>query len=239
MASKQIVLPDIGNVTLYKKRGNTNIRLSFARDGSLRVSLPYWLPYQAGIQFAHSKKDWIVRNRPTQTQILHHFDRIGKAHTLVIKADFGTQRPSVRVAKNMITVSCPASLQAEHQTIQAAAVRGALKALKLEAETLLPQRLAQLAKQHNFTYKSSDIKRLSSRWGSCNQQKHITLNLFLMQLPWHLIDYVLLHELVHTEHLNHSAGFWARFEQALPDAKKLRKSLRNHRTTIVPGNALA
>lgn len=234
MASKQISLPDIGTVTLYKKRGNTNIRLSFTRDGSLRVSLPYWLPYQAGVQFALSKKDWIIKHQPERPVSLRHSDRIGKAHRLVINPGASGQKATVRVARNLITVSCPANTHPEHQTIQAAAVRGAIKALKLEAEALLPQRLDQLARRHGFSYASCEIKRLSSRWGSCGQQKNITLNLFLMQLPWQLIDYVLLHELTHTEHLNHSDGFWQRFEQVLPGAKSFRKQLKEHRTMIVP-----
>ena len=44
MASKTVTIPNIGEVQLTKRRGNTNIRMSFARDGSVRVSLPFWLP---------------------------------------------------------------------------------------------------------------------------------------------------------------------------------------------------
>jgi predicted metal-dependent hydrolase len=53
-----------------------------------------------------------------------------------------------------------------------------------------------------------------------------------MQLPWDLIDYVLLHELVHTEHLHHGAGFWQRFDQVLPGAKQKRKALRAYKPSV-------
>ena len=234
MATKQVNIPDIGTVTLYKKRGNSNIRMSFARDGSIRVSLPYWVPYKAGIDFAISREMWIARHRPVQNQVLLHKDRIGKAHRLVITQTAAKQKPTVRVARNTITVLCPAHLSVAHEHVQTAAERGALRALKLEAETLLPQRLKHLAQLHNFDYASTTIKRLSSRWGSCSQHKDITLNLFLMQLPWQLIDYVLLHELIHTEHLDHSVDFWKRFDSVLPGAKRLRSQLKSHRTVILP-----
>ncbi|MGZ6005017.1 MAG: M48 family metallopeptidase, partial [Candidatus Saccharimonadales bacterium] len=110
--------------------------------------------------------------------------------------------------------------------VQAKALIGCERALRQEAETLLPQRLKQLADKHDYSYTGVDIKKLKSRWGSCNQHHHISLNLYLMMLPWALIDYVLLHELNHTKHLNHSPSFWTEIETKMPHAKQLRKQLR-------------
>lgn len=233
MASKTLEIPGIGPVTINKKRGNRNIRLSFSRNGQVRVSVPYWVPYQAGVQFALSRRGWITTHRPKPQDALTHLARVGKAHRLQFLAD-STIKPTVQVKNNLITIKHPALLRVDSPAVQAAATRGTLRALKAEADHLLPQRLQQLAQQHHFDYKSVATKRLSSRWGSCSQFKDITLNIYLMQLPWQLIDYVLLHELTHTEHLNHSAAFWARFQDALPNAKLLRKQLRAYRTAIMP-----
>lgn len=233
MASKQVVIDGIGPVTLYKKRGNSHIRLSFARNGMIRVSLPYWVPYQAGIQFAVSRKAWIDKHRPSGASLIQNKHRIGKAHR-VIFIPGSVAKPTVRVQSNQIRVLHPAASLPALPSVQAAVGRGALKALKIEAEQLLPQRLDALARTHGFDYKSVGVKRLSSRWGSCSQAKDITLNLYLMQLPWDLIDYVLVHELVHTEHLDHSAAFWRRFESVLPDAKQRRKRMKQYRTIIEP-----
>lgn len=234
MASKQVEIPQIGIVNLYKKRGNTHIRMSFARDGSLRVSLPYWLPYQAGVNFAVQRSSWIEKHRPTGQSLLEDNDHIGKAHRLVFVADAAKPRPTVRVGKNQILVTHPMTSLLTSKLVQEAAKRGAHRALKLEADQLLPQRLEQLAHSNGFSYRGVSTKRLSSRWGSCSQHKEITLNIYLMQLPWHLIDYVLVHELVHTEHLDHSQAFWKRFEQAMPDAKNRRKQMKQYRTVIMP-----
>lgn len=235
MAQKIITMPDVGEILLVKRRGSRSMRLSFTRDGRIRVSLPTWVPYQAGIDFMLSKRDWIVKHRPAGSDLLEDDARIGKAHRLKFQISSTARQPSVRVAQGRVTVSCPATLPISSKSVQAAATRGALKALKAEADRLLPQRLDELAAKHGFSYRSVSTKRLSSRWGSCSQAKDIILNTYLMQLPWDLIDYVIIHELVHTEHLNHGDGFWRRFESVLPEAKTRRKALKTYRTAILPG----
>lgn len=160
--------------------------------------------------------------------------RIGKAHRLYfIKSPEGT-KPSVRVTPIKVRITHPSSLNVMEKSVQAAAERGAKKALLAEAEHLLPQRLADLAAAHGFGYRNVSVKQLKTRWGSCDQNRDIILNYYLMQLPWNLIDYVLVHELVHTEHLNHSDAFWARFERAMPDAREIRKQLKPYRTSVLP-----
>ena len=73
---------------------------------------------------------------------------------------------------------------------------------------------------------------MTSRWGSCDQQHNIVLNLFLMQLPWELIDYVLVHELAHTQVLRHGPDFWQLMERLLPDCRSLRRRMRDHQPVL-------
>src|SRR5213075_157516 len=87
------------------------------------------------------------------------------------------------------------NLPLESVDVQAKAQKAAERALKVEAENLLPQRLKILAERHNFSYKDVKIRKLTSRWGSCSNAKNIRLSYYLIQLPWPMIDYVLLHEL--------------------------------------------
>lgn len=119
-----------------------------------------------------------------------------------------------------------------HPAVQKAAQTASIRALKKEAGQLLPQRLRTLAMQTGFTYKSVGVKQLKSRWGSCTHQKEITLNLFLMQLPWRLIDYVLLHELTHTKVMRHGPPFWKELEKHVPRAKQLSKEIANHHPVL-------
>ena len=233
MPSKDFDIPDIGTVHIYKRRGSKSIRLGFDGKGEIRVSIPSWVPYQAGVTFTKQRKDWIAKHRPEISGMFRSGDRIGKAHHMSIIADPDVSSVQVRLKGSEIIVKHPSRLAADDVKVQMAAERGAKKALLLEATRLLPQRLQLLASKHDFRYKSVEVKQLKTKWGSCNQNHEITLNYYLLQLPWNLIDYVLIHELVHTEHLNHSDAFWRRFEQALPGAKTIRKELRTYKTSVI------
>lgn len=232
MAVKEVQVPHIGTVKLYKRRGSHSIRLSVSGDGSVRVTMPSWVTYGSALHFVHSKLDWIISQQPSiQTQLPDGF-KVGKNHHLYFKPSPRQTSISARLYDTEIIVSYPEHLTYSDPEVQTVARQGSIRALRDQAETLLPKRLGQLASSHGFSYQSVGIKRLKGRWGSCNQNKDIILNLFLMQLPWQLIDYVLLHELVHTVALHHGPNFWAEFDKVLPGAKSVRKRLRSYSPSL-------
>lgn len=81
--------------------------------------------------------------------------------------------------------------------------------MRKEAKASLPRRVAELAHMHGFHYDRLTIRDSKTRWGSCSSRNTISLSLYLMQVPEHLQDYVILHELCHTVHHDHSPRFWA------------------------------
>ena len=86
---------------------------------------------------------------------------------------------------------------------------------------------------HNLPYKSVKIKSSSGRWGSCSAQGNINLSYYLVLLPKHLIDYVLLHELAHTREMNHGERFWDLLDRMTDGkAQALRAELRKYQTKI-------
>ena len=102
-----------------------------------------------------------------------------------------------------------------------------VETLRRSAKVILLPRLAQLAHQHGFTYRKSFIKNNKTNWGSCSNVNNINLNLKLMNLPEHLRDYVILHELCHTRIKNHGAQFWALLNSVtVGKAKEYAKELR-------------
>lgn len=235
MATKQVSIPSIGTVTLYKRRGNRSLRLSIGTNGEVRVSLPYWLPYKAGEHFALAKQSWILENRHrNQMSVLRHGHSIGKAHRLSFERGLLVKELRSRVVANEIRITIPDNLSSEDAAVQMIAYKASIRALKKEAEALLPQRLEALSRQTGLTFTGVSVKPLKSRWGSCNSEREITLNVFLMQLPWHLIDYVLVHELTHTKIMQHGIPFWREMERHLPLAKRLRKQIGEFRPILTP-----
>lgn len=225
MPNKNFTLDHGLDITVYKRRGNRNLRLSIAPSGQVRVSIPAWAPYRAGLDFARSRRDWIsAQHRPAEP--LKHGQAIGKGHHLQFIAKPSVTKAASRISDNTIVISHPEAEQPDSPAVQRAARAASVRALRHQAERLLPQRLAALAAIHDFTYQEVSIKQLKSRWGSCDHRTHIVLNLFLMQLPWELIDYVLLHELTHTRILKHGPDFWQAMATASPKTVALRKDLR-------------
>jgi hypothetical protein len=103
------------------------------------------------------------------------------------------------------------------------------------AEKKLTERLKELADRHCFRYNQVCIRNQKTRWGSCSARNNISLNLKLMLLPDNLIDFVLLHELVHTRIKNHGKEFWSELAGLLggADVKNLRLQMKKYGLRIL------
>lgn len=83
------------------------------------------------------------------------------------------------------------------------------KILTKKAKEYLPYRLEYFAKLYGYNYDKCRLSHANTRWGSCSSNKTISLNIGLMKVPEVLRDYVILHELAHLNHMDHSKEFWA------------------------------
>ncbi len=102
-----------------------------------------------------------------------------------------------------------------------------------KAREKLTKRLNELAKQHGFSYNRLFLRQQRTRWGSCSAKNNINLNLKLARLPDELLDYVILHELVHTRIKNHGKKFWAELENLMEGARRLDRELSRYRLDLL------
>lgn len=234
MPSQIVNIPDLGEILLAKRRGTRHIKLSVTPKGVVKLSMPYWAPYSVGVNFARSRKGWILKQKAKyQPVLITDGARIGKTLTVVItphtSAAFRTQ-----IEGSYLKVGLPAGssvVQWQEKLLEAAE-----KALKKEARSSLLPRTAELARLHGFRFDGVKVRKMTSRWGSCSSKKHITLSYYLVQLPQELIDYVIIHELLHTKYMHHGPKFWQAFEDILPGAKKMRKSVHLYRPALIVGS---
>jgi hypothetical protein len=98
--------------------------------------------------------------------------------------------------------------------------------IRIRAASELPARLFELAGIHGFAVTSVSVRNQRTRWGSCSPSGRISLNWRLVQVPTAVRDYVLLHELAHLRHLNHSARFWRELARLCPHHAEARRWLR-------------
>ena len=96
------------------------------------------------------------------------------------------------------------------------------------ATDFLLKRLEKIAKMDGFIYNKAIIRNQKTRWGSCSGKNNINLNMQLMNIPNYLIDYVILHELVHTKVKNHSPLFWGSLNRYVGNAKAIDKELKKY-----------
>jgi predicted metal-dependent hydrolase len=146
-----------------------------------------------------------------------------------------SQRTSLRKARKYLnknlswakeSLEYVRKIEREHKTT----LNNKPKLPKTKAKMILKNRVQELANVHCFKYNKVFIRNQKTRWGSCSNLNNINLNINLVTLTEELMDYVILHELVHTEIKNHSKKFWSRLNEYVGGrAKELDKSLMKHK----------
>lgn len=130
-------------------------------------------------------------------------------------------------------IICPPNADFTDERLQAWLRKVIEEALRRNAKIILPPRLYMFSQKYDLPYQSVKINSSSGRWGSCSARRSINLSYYLVLLPKHLIDYVLLHELAHTREMNHGECFWVLLDKMTEGkAQALRQELKQYRTEI-------
>jgi hypothetical protein len=117
-----------------------------------------------------------------------------------------------------------------HRLEQQDKIQAPIPEIDLEkAKDELFDRLDHFADKHNLTYRKVTFRCQKTKWGSCSSVGNISLNINIAYLPEHLQDYLLLHELCHLRHMNHSKHFWVELDKMTGgEAKRLGKELKGN-----------
>jgi predicted metal-dependent hydrolase len=225
MSTKTVHVEGVGNIVIAKRKGQRSIRVSI--NGSVvKVSQPSWLPFSAGEKFIEQKLDWIKDNIKPQ-EIMQEGSMIGRRTLRFERAN----RTSIgsHESSDQLVVLLPPHHYPEDPTVQDYLQKKSVTLLRRDAEEYLPGRVAELADMFGFSYNSVQVKLLKRRWGSCNSKKELVFNLNIMSLDTLHIDYVILHELTHTIHMNHGSDFWEHMETVMPNSKKIAKDVRHYK----------
>jgi predicted metal-dependent hydrolase len=99
---------------------------------------------------------------------------------------------------------------------------------KEQTRKIIEASLSFLSKQFHLSYNKVSVRALRSKWGSCSRNGNLSFNHLLAMLPMRVINYIIVHELVHLIEFNHSKKFWRHVESAIPDYKEHRNWLRAH-----------
>lgn len=224
---------EFGKITIRRSARATQVRLRVAPDGTLRASLPLYAPAFLVKRLVASSRNEL-RELLAQSHNETTYEngmQIGKSHTLIVRPSTSATFQVIRRGQQIIA-SLPSHLTLDDPEVSRAVRDATIAALRIEAKSYLPKRLSFLATKLGFTYQKVRFSHASGRWGSCTSEGTISLNIALMKLPFELIDYVIIHELAHTKHMNHSQEFWQMVSVGDPLYKEHRRALKNEAPTI-------
>lgn len=238
ISERTIEHKDFGKVSIVKSTRASRISIAMRPFEPLKLTLPVFVSYKRADEFLLEKENWILKNldrirklEDQYTVFTEESDFMTHEHRLEISR-YKEEVPRVLLKNKKILVHLPEPADVKDPQIQDMIRWGIQAAWRKEAKRYLPERLGELSRKHRLPFNKVIIKNNKTRWGSCSHSNNINLSLHLMRLPDHLIDYILLHELAHTVHKNHSRKFWKDLEKIYPYARAADQELKDYRIDI-------
>jgi predicted metal-dependent hydrolase len=232
MKNEKIVKYDhIGDVLYRKNNRARNIAIRISRNGEVKVTVPRLCAFHTAESFVLKKQHWIKKKiisleRNNKQKLVWEDGSLISMNEGRIYIEKGSaQIIEVKRSNSDFQLFLSAGFQKDKEEDQLSLLE-AIGAIGLVvAKAQLPVILESIAEKYGFRYTKVGVRRMKSRWGSCSPKNNISLNSALIFLTYDLIEYVLLHELVHTVHKNHGKGFWDMLIKLMPDAVVRRKKL--------------
>jgi predicted metal-dependent hydrolase len=208
-------------------------RLRILPFGGLEVVIPTRFPRKlvAGLVAEHA--DWAHRQLAQQAQLR---ESICLPPALFLAFDGSSTPIRYQVARSTFQGELFADSAEEcievHADGQRAVITELRRWIRRRARLTLPPLLERISRQTGLAYKRVSIRSQKTRWGSCSSRGNISLNDQLLFLPADVVEYLMIHELCHTRHLNHSKAFWTLVQTHCPDYRTHEKLLRRSRGLV-------
>jgi len=237
MTEHIVNLENVGPVAIFRKKLATHIKITVKPSGEIRVCIPWAASFQSGEKFLIEKQLWIEKT-------LEKLARRPISSRLILQGNIFTTRnfryevvpasvPAVRIRylkdEKVVYLEYPIDKPIEMPEIQKSLKKVIEGVLRFEAKRFLPMRATELASKMGYQINRVTIKNNKTNWGSCSSLKNINLNLHLMRLPDREIDFIIVHELVHTVIPNHGEKFKATMKRYFPDANEMEKEMKKIR----------
>ncbi len=218
MPSKTPSTPHIDQIVRSKRK---SLALVIQPDGKLIVRAPLHIRKKEIEQIVWRKTDWILtqqaemlarakQNQPRQVAAGESFFFLGDLYPLQLvdqsQQTLAFDKSTFRLSASLLPVAAEVFKEW----------------YRMQAQWLLAERVAYYAQQHDFHYKKVRITSATTRWGSYSTSGTLSFPWRLVMAPPEMIDYIVVHELVHTRFQNHSKDFWQGVAAIIPDYQEHR-----------------
>jgi len=203
--------------------------LNLQADGSARLVIPQHGTKAEALRFLERSEAWLLRRiarwRDGATARLPWQDGssfLYRGEEVALRVEPQGEGVVLRFADQALALP-------QAQSDYRAPVQARLRRM---AERELKARTLELAKQHNIAIQGVTVRAQRSRWGSCSRRGNISLNWRLIQTPPLVVDYLIVHELMHRREMNHSKRYWKQVENAFPDYREAEKWLKSRKIDL-------
>lgn len=193
--------------------------------GVLQVRIPWQVSQSQAEQFIHQQTAWILKRLQQVQRNIANQPSLQEGSVLPFLNDslllcHGKQQiqPVIRVENRLWVIHLDQSAEEVAQRLE--------QWYRLQARQHFSIRLEYWSRKMGVSFNRFTVRGQKSRWGSCSAKKSISLNWRLLFLPANVVDYVVVHELCHLLHMNHSNSFWSVVTHYIPDHATYRQQLR-------------
>jgi predicted metal-dependent hydrolase len=215
---------------LKQSQRTRGIRLEIRSETGLTVVVPGRYTQRQILDILQQKARWIIKHLPTNdpVQLPLFTPEPGQGDKLYFMG-----RPIEISISTVKSATSSAVLDGYKLLVSTAARDGAIprileKWYRQQAAKVFKQKADNFQLSMGLHYRAIYIRGQRTRWGSCSPAGNLTLNWKLLMAPEEIIDYVVIHELTHLRHMNHSKKFWDMVEHYCPNWKRYRKWLVTH-----------
>ena len=205
------------------KSKRRTLSLSINENAELIVRAPNQISNKQIEEFIIEKSKWINKNKNLMQSRINEMNDSDSDYLFL-----GNIYPLIKVYENPNKIDFNGTefiTSIENQD----KFKSSLKSwYKIKFKEIAIPRLNYFSDKYNLKINQVRFKNQKTLWGSCSSKNNINLNYLLVMAPMIVIDYVIIHELVHTVHKNHSENFWNAVEAIMPDYKKAKKWLNKN-----------
>ena len=211
---------------LRKSRRTKHFHLRFNRQYELEVVYPYWSSQKQAVAFFHEQKSWVMKHYPKMRLRALQY----RSLPLVMDLQALCQQWYIDYTRSSTAMHCKEQgnrIYIEGNIDNHQLVRKHLRQwLSGKAHAYLSHQLSELSQLTGISYNGMKLGNQQTLWGACSSHGIITLNIKLMLMSQAIVRYVIIHELCHRRHFDHSAAFWSLVEKFEPDYRQLKQHLK-------------
>lgn len=213
---------------VQRRRGMRHLRVVVDESNQVVLKVPHGVAEHRAVEFLKSQGDWIVkimRSAPPAVLLEEYLSdhprlsALGRSIALETLSTPDTAYCAWDLEAGTCTIALNNAWSTEPQLV---------KSLRLFAKAAIPPRVEEIARNYDLKVNRITVRDQRTRWGSCSARRAISLNWRLILLPPDLHDYIILHELAHLTHLNHSKRYWNLLQQYDAESKRHDKEVTYH-----------